>query len=249
LALFLPKQFYEMKKIIHRSASRGYFNHGWLKTHHTFSFGNYMDQERMHFGVLRVINDDIIAPSLGFGSHPHSDMEIITIPLKGSLQHNDNMGNSSVIQSGEIQVMSAGKGVFHSEFNPSSKEEVNLLQIWVFPCQRGVEPRYDQLNYKDLMVKNKFATILQPDPKGQGVWIYANAYFSIGEFDAGQTTEYTVKTDANGLYIFIIEGHVKIGGTNLYSRDGLGICSLEAIEMNMIKDSKILLMDIPRKNN
>ncbi|MDA3893383.1 MAG: pirin family protein [Salinivirgaceae bacterium] len=234
-----------MKTIIHKADSRGFADHGWLKANHTFSFANYYDAERMHFGVLRVLNDDIIAPEMGFGEHPHDNMEIITIPLEGSIEHKDSMGNSSVIKAGEIQVMSAGTGVFHSEFNASKSEELNLFQIWVFTDNKNAEPRYDQQSLKDLEKKDELFQILSPNEGDEGVWIYQNAWFSMGNLSAGWHGEYKIKLPDNGIYLMVIEGEVDVNGVQLNKRDGMGISETDKIEITCMKDSKILIMDIP----
>lgn len=234
-----------MKKIVHKADTRGQANHGWLNTKHTFSFANYYNPERMHFGMLRVINDDIIAPGMGFGKHPHDNMEIITIPLKGAIAHEDSMGNSSVIKAGEIQVMSAGTGVFHSEFNASNKDELNLFQIWVFSNQKNVKPRYDQMSLNELHKKNELYQVLSPNKDDKGVWIYQNAWFSMGDLSKGWSGEYIIKQSGNGVYLMVIEGSILIDDEKLEKRDGIGISGVESIKLKADTDAKILLMDIP----
>jgi quercetin 2,3-dioxygenase len=231
--------------VLHKANSRGHARHGWLETHHTFSFANYYDPRRMNFGVLRVMNDDIIAPSMGFGMHPHQNMEIITIPLEGELEHKDSMGNQAVIHTGEIQVMSAGKGIYHSEYNHSRTHLVQLLQIWMFPNQQNVEPRYDELklNPKDRL--NLFQQILSPNPDDAGVWVHQNAWFHLGSFDKGVDTEYVMKDKSNGLYIFVIEGSVQVGEQLLERRDGYGIQNIDKIHFQLVEKAEILLMEVP----
>ena len=238
-----------MKTVIHKAESRGYADHGWLKTHHSFSFANYYDPNRVHFGTLRVLNDDYIAGGQGFGMHPHDNMEIITIPLEGDLRHRDNMGNEEVIREGDVQVMSAGTGVYHSEFNHNSEKAVKLLQIWVFPNKRNVEPRYDQISIRDIYKKNEFYQVLSPNPEDQGVWIHQNAWFSLGTFEAGTQTEYRLHNVNNGVYAFVIKGEAVINGQVLEERDGLGISEVETLEFTSITDSRVLLMEVPMQIN
>lgn len=234
-----------MKTILHKADTRGHANHGWLDTYHTFSFANYHNPERMHFGVLRVLNDDLIAGGKGFGMHPHDNMEIITIPLKGDLEHKDSMGNSGVIRQGDVQVMSAGTGIFHSEFNKNEDAEVSLLQIWLFPRQKNVEPRYDQVSIRDIEEKNRFYQVLSPDKNDQGVWIHQDAWFSLGNFDAGKENVYKLHEPDNGVYVFVMEGEVEVNGQSLQKRDGLGIWEADKIDFKSISGSGILLMEIP----
>lgn len=231
--------------IVHKANTRGHADHGWLKTYHTFSFANYYDPERVHFGTLRVLNDDYIAGGKGFGMHPHDNMEIVTIPLEGDLRHHDNMGNEEVIREGDVQVMSAGTGVYHSEFNNDSEKAVKLLQIWVFPNKKNVQPRYDQISIRDIFKKNEFYQVLSPNPDDQGVWIHQNAWFSLGSFDAGQKTTYQLHDEKNGIYAFVIEGEVSINGQLLEERDGLGINEVQTLDFHSNTDSRVLLMEIP----
>lgn len=238
----------KMKAILHKSDTRGFQDHGWLKARHTFSFANYYDKERLHFGVLRVLNDDIIEGGQGFSTHPHDNMEIITIPLKGALAHKDSMGNGSVIKSGEIQIMSAGTGIFHSEFNPNENEETNLLQIWIFPDKRDVKPRYQQLKIDDNKRENEFCQIISPDHKEEGGWIYQHAWLSVGEFTEDKTITYRLKSEHNGLYVFIIEGEACAGDIRLSRRDGLAVSETDTVSFSETKGSKILLLDVPLQN-
>ena len=231
--------------IIHRSSSRGHANHGWLKANHTFSFANYFDSTRMNFGCLRVLNDDVIAADKGFDFHSHANMEIITIPLSGSLRHQDNLGNKSVVSEGEIQVMSAGTGVIHSEFNASSDTNVSILQIWIFPNKKDVQPRYQQLSIDSLKIKNTFHQILSPFPDDCGVWIHQNSWFSLANLDFKKTLHYNLNHPSNGIYIFIIQGAVHIEGIDLSKRDGVGFWDIEGISVSSIADSEILLMEVP----
>jgi len=234
-----------MKKIIHKAESRGFQDHGWLKASHSFSFANFYDPARVHFGLLRVLNDDIVAPGMGFGTHPHDNMEIVTIPLKGSLAHKDSLGSEGVISPNEVQVMSAGSGIRHSEFNASATEEVNLLQIWVFPKERDIEPRYDQKKFNPAHSKNSFQTLVSPKSDGEAMWINQEAYFSIGNFDQGAKVSYTIKQPGNGAYVYLIEGEAKILDETLGRRDAIGIFDTEKFNIAATKNSKILIIDIP----
>ncbi len=234
-----------MKTIIHKANTRGHANHGWLEAYHTFSFADYYHTDRMHFGVLRVLNDDRIAEGKGFGTHPHNNMEIISIPLEGELEHKDSMGNSSVIKAGEIQVMSAGSGILHSEFNPNDDQPVSLLQIWLIPNKKDVEPRYDQISIADIVSENGLKQILSPHPEDSGVWIHQNAWFHLGEFPEESTSTYIIKGKGNGLYLFVLEGEVFIKDYKLEKRDGLAITETRKIEFRTGANTKVLLMEIP----
>jgi len=239
------KEDQTMNTILHKADTRGHANHGWLDTHHSFSFANYYNPERMHFGVLRVLNDDWIARGKGFGTHPHDNMEIISIPLEGALEHQDSMGNKAIIEAGDIQVMSAGTGIFHSEFNKYQDQDGRFLQIWLFPNKKQVEPRYDQISLKDTITKNKLSQILSPSPNDEGVWIHQDAWFHWGEFDQETKTNYQIKKKGNGLYAFLLEGEAVIAGQKLEKRDGFGIWDEEEVELELKANSKLLLMDIP----
>lgn len=234
-----------MKTIVHTSESRGNANHGWLNATHSFSFASWYNPERMNFGALRVLNDDVVSAKMGFGTHPHDNMEIITIPLEGGIEHKDSMGNSGIVAVGEVQVMSAGTGIQHSEVNQNKDQEVKLLQIWVIPNRRNVEPRYQQIEIKTLEVKNKFFQILSPNPEDQGVWIHQDAYFNMGNLDKGITDTYQINNKSNGVYAFVIEGSATIGGELLNQRDAVGITETEQIQITAESDAKILLMEVP----
>jgi len=235
-----------MKNIIlHPAASRGNANHGWLNAYHTFSFASYHNPERHHFGVLRVLNDDTIAAGMGFGTHPHDNMEIITIPLEGDLAHKDSMGNSAVIKNGDVQVMSAGTGIQHSEFNPNPDKQTKLLQIWIFPNKKNVTPRYEQLTLNETDRHNKLQQILSPNPDDDGVWIHQDAWFHLGKFDSGKTVNYQLKKEGNGLYAFILKGDVVIDGQELHARDGLGITDFSELNITANSDAEFLLMEVP----
>lgn len=232
---------------LHKANSRGYVDHGWLKSHHTFSFASYHDPARIHFGRLRVINDDYIAGGKGFGVHPHDNMEIITILLKGALEHKDSMGNICVIKEGAIQVMSAGTGITHSEYNHNSDQPVELLQIWVLPNQKNVTPRHQEMYFPSEASHNKLNQIVSPDPEAQGAWIHQNAWFHLGHFDEGVTATYDLQDAVkNGVYAFVIQGEFTVNGLHLESRDGLGISDISTLKITALEpDSKILLMEIP----
>jgi redox-sensitive bicupin YhaK (pirin superfamily) len=238
-----------MKNIVlHKANTRGHANHGWLDSHHTFSFANYQNPDRMHFGALRVLNDDIVDGGRGFGTHPHDNMEIISIPLEGDLEHKDSMGNKTIIRHGDVQVMSAGTGIAHSEFNKNTKEKVRFLQIWLFPNQRNVEPRYDQITLDIKDRHNNFQQILSPNQDDAGVWVHQNAWFSLGRFDKDFVTTYHIKSQENGVYAFVIKGDVIINGQTLNTRDGFGIWNVEKFDFKAISDdAEVLLMDVPMK--
>ena len=234
-----------MKTALHKAETRGNANHGWLHSRHSFSFAGYHDPQRMNFGVLRVLNDDIVAGGMGFGAHPHDNMEIISIPLEGDLEHQDSMGNKTVIKNGDIQVMSAGTGISHSEYNKNADKEVRFLQIWVFPNKRNIKPRYGQitLNLEDRY--NKLQQILSPNSEDAGVWIHQNAWFHLGKFDGGFSTEYQVKGIGNGVYAFILSGDVQIHDQKLNARDGLGIWETDKFTISASSNAEILLMEVP----
>lgn len=234
-----------MKTILHKAATRGFADHGWLKSHHTFSFANYYNPERMNFGVLRVLNDDMVESGMGFGTHPHRDMEIISIPLEGDLEHKDSMGTTAVIRKGEIQVMSAGTGVMHSEYNKNSDEKVKFLQIWVIPNKMNVTPRYDQISIKENAKPNDFQQILSPNEDDKGVWIHQDAWFNLANFDQGVSKEYRIHKKGNGVYVFVLKGGAKIGDQILETRDGFGIWETDSFKLEATEDAEILLMEVP----
>ena len=234
-----------MKTVLHKANTRGHANHGWLDSHHTFSFAGYQNPERMHFGVLRVLNDDQVSAAKGFGTHPHDNMEIISIPLEGDLEHKDSMGNVATIKEGEVQVMSAGTGIFHSEYNKNPDKPVKFLQIWVFPNKRNVEPRYDQISIRDIEKENAFYQVLSPKPDDEGVWIHQDAWFHLGKFESGAEASYQIHKEGNGVYAFILEGEVEINGQKLEKRDGYGIWETNSFDLASLTDSRVLLMEVP----
>lgn len=234
-----------MKKVIHRADTRGYADHGWLKSFHSFSFGGYYDQDRVHFGALRVLNDDHVSGGNGFGAHPHDNMEIISIPLEGVLQHQDSIGNKGVIRTGEIQVMSAGTGIQHSEYNADADEAVKFLQIWLFPNERNVKPRYDQQTISVEGRYNKFQQILSPNKEDEGVWIHQDAWFHLADLTEGFEMSYALKNPENGVYVFVLEGELSANDEDLKRRDGLGIWDVQQVSFKAITKSSILIMEVP----
>jgi len=231
--------------ILHKADTRGDANHGWLHSRHTFSFANYHNPERVHFGALRVLNDDTVDAGMGFGTHPHDNMEIISIPLEGDLEHKDSMGNVSVIRAGDIQVMSAGTGIYHSEYNKNNDKPVKFLQIWVFPNKQNVTPRYDQITLNPADRHNTLQQVLSPKPGDAGVWIHQQAWFHLGKLDKGLNLDYVIKSKGNGVYAFVLSGDITISGQPLSSRDGFGIYEVDSISIQAESDAELLLMEVP----
>lgn len=231
--------------VLHKANTRGHANHGWLNAYHSFSFANWYNPERIQFGMLRVLNDDTIAAGMGFGTHPHDNMEIITIPLEGDLAHKDSMGNAATIKTGDVQVMSAGTGIQHSEFNPNANQQTKLFQIWLFPKYHNVEPRYQQITLDVTEQKNNFAQILSPNADDAGVWIHQDAWFHLADFDKDFSKTYKLKKEGNGMYVFVISGIITVDGQELETRDGLGITDFETLDIKATSDAKFLLMEIP----
>jgi len=231
--------------VLHKANTRGNANLGWLNSYHTFSFSNYYDPNRMNFGVLRVLNDDTVAAGMGFGTHPHQNMEIISIPLEGDLEHKDSMGNKTVIKNGDIQVMSAGTGIQHSEYNKNKDSQVKFLQIWVIPNQQNVTPRYGQITLNPEDRKNKLQQILSPNPEDEGVWVHQDAWFHLGQFDQNFATTYTFKKKGNGLYAFVLKGNLTINGQELNARDGFGLWNIDTVDIKASSDAEVLLMEVP----
>jgi redox-sensitive bicupin YhaK (pirin superfamily) len=234
-----------MKTTLHKADTRGKANHGWLNSFHSFSFAEYYDPARTHFGTLRVLNDDTVAAGMGFGRHPHNNMEIISIPTYGDLKHQDSLGNETVIKQGDIQVMSAGTGVQHSEMNANKDKEVRFFQIWVFPREKNVTPRYGQLTLDESKMKNNLLQVLSPNADDEGVWINQDAWFSMGQLDKDFETTYTLKNANNGVYAFVIEGDVTINGQELNRRDGLGIKETDTLQIKANSEARLLLMEVP----
>ena len=233
-----------MKTIIDKANTRGYFNHGWLKTYHTFSFANYYNPRRIHFGALRVLNDDTVAPGEGFGMHPHKNMEVVSIPLQGYLRHGDNVQNESTITPGEIQVMSTGTGIYHSEYNASKTEDLKFLQIWVMPEKLNTPPAYQDFDVRPLLRKNEMALIVSPDGDAPAR-LLQQTWFSIGEIEARKKIDYHMHQSHSGVYIFVMEGEVKVDGTILSRRDGMGVYETGSFELETLKDSHILFIEVP----
>jgi len=233
------------KKVLHKASSRGHADHGWLNAYHSFSFASWYNPERIQFGMLRVLNDDTVAAGMGFGTHPHDNMEIITIPLEGDLAHKDSMGNSSTIKTGDVQVMSAGTAIQHSEFNPNADLQTKLFQIWLFPKYRNVEPRYQQITLDVAQQKNSFAQILSPNPDDEGVWIHQDAWFYLSDFEANFSKKLVLQKQGNGFYIMNIEGEIEVNGEKLEKRDAIGIWETNEIEIKANTNSRFLIMEIP----
>ena len=234
-----------MKTIVHKASTRGHANHGWLDTSHTFSFANYYDADRMHFGALRVLNDDFVDGGMGFGTHPHDNMEIISIPLAGDLEHKDSMGNKTAIRQNDIQILNAGTGISHSEYNRNANKKVNFLQIWVFPKVTNIIPSYDQITLKPEDRINKLQQVVSPSRDDDGVWINQDAWFHLGNLKKEFQTEYVIKQKGNGVYVFVIEGDVTINGQQLNKRDGLGVWDTDKLSIVADTDAEVLLMDVP----
>jgi len=234
-----------MKTVLHKANTRGRANHGWLNTSHTFSFAHFHDPERMHFGVLRVLNDDFVDGGRGFGTHPHDNMEIISIPLSGDLEHKDSMGNTTVIKQNDVQIMSAGTGIQHSEYNKNKDQKVNFLQIWVFPKVRNITPRYGQIAFKPEDRINKLQQIVSPVKEDEGVLINQDAWFHLGNLKSGFSTDYKIKQKGNGVYAFVIAGDVSINDQRLNKRDGFGIWDVDTLSVSADTDAELLLMEVP----
>jgi len=231
--------------VLHKANTRGVADHGWLKSFQSFSFAGYYNPERINFGALRVLNDDIVTGGMGFGEHPHDNMEIISIPLSGELQHKDSMGNTAIIKAGEIQVMSAGTGIYHSEYNSDASNPAKFLQIWLFPNKRNVTPRYDQIVLDNADTKNEFIQVLSPNADDAGVWIYQDAWFNLAKFEAGTTKTYHLNKKGNGVYVFVLSGAVIVNEQLLETRDGFGIWETDQFEVKASTDAEFLLMEVP----
>jgi redox-sensitive bicupin YhaK (pirin superfamily) len=232
-----------MKTILHKSTDRGHASHGWLDSHHSFSFAHFYDPDKIHFGALRVLNDDIVQGGMGFGTHPHDNMEIISIPLSGDLEHRDSMGNSGVIRQNDVQIMSAGTGIQHSEYNKNKDKLVNFLQIWVFPKKRNIEPRYDQKTFSPQDRVNKLQEIVSPN--ADGVHINQDAWFYLTNLEKEKEINYTLHDQSHGVYVFVIDGDVTVNGQKLNKKDGLGVSETESLSIKGDSTSQVLLMEVP----
>jgi redox-sensitive bicupin YhaK (pirin superfamily) len=234
-----------MKTILQKASERGAADHGWLKAKHYFSFASYHDPEKVHFGLLRVLNDDIVTGGAGFPTHPHDNMEIVTIPFTGALQHKDSTGGNGIIKSGDVQIMSAGTGVRHSEFNASPTEAVNLFQLWVFPKQRNITPRYDQRNFSIDDRINKWQFVVSPNETDNGLWINQDARFALTKLEAGKELTYTNAFKGNGVYLVVINGSAKVGDIQLSKRDALGIYDTDSFTVTTNEDTELLAVEVP----
>ncbi|MCW3078065.1 MAG: yhhW 2 [Bacteroidetes bacterium] len=235
------------QSVLHKAASRGIADHGWLKSYHSFSFGGYYNPERMHFGLLRVLNDDTVSGGMGFGTHPHDNMEIVSIPLEGDLEHKDSMGTVATIKHGDVQIMSAGTGIEHSEYNKNKDKPVKFLQIWIFPAKKNITPRYDQVTLKNEERHNRFQQIVSPDKTQGGVMINQEAWLHIAKCDKDTFIEYTLKKKGNGVYVFVLSGDVEVDGQQLHPRDGFGIWDTEKIGLRAASETEVLLIEVPMK--
>ena len=233
-----------MKTVLHLAATRGHANFGWLDSYHSFSFGHYYDPERVHFGALRVLNDDTVSAGMGFGKHPHDNMEIVSIPLSGDLHHKDSTGRDEIIREHDVQIMSAGSGIAHSEYNANKDKPVKFLQIWVMPKEQNIEPRYEQKSFKPENRVNQLLTVVAPDNE-DAVWINQDAWFSLGNFTKDFSTSYQLKKSGNGVYIFVLEGSLEINGQTIGTRDGLGISEIDTIDIKASTNAQIVLIEIP----
>ena len=236
-----------MNKVLHIAQERGLVSFGWLEAKYSFSFGNYYNPEKMNFGALRVLNDDTIAPAMGFGKHPHKNMEIITIVQSGALKHEDSMGNKGIIEAGDIQVMSAGSGIEHSEVNASSQNSLTLFQLWIHSQRQDVTPRYEQKKIAPLLTDNTFTTIVKPKQEAlkDDIWIHQQAYISIGNFSNETQTNYSMQQSQNGVYIMVIEGSIVVADQTLQHRDAIGLWNTNSIDMTITKNSKVLVVEVP----
>ncbi len=235
-----------MKTILHTADRRGHVSFGWLDSHHSFSFGHYHDPEKVHFGMLRVLNDDVITGGSGFGTHPHDNMEIVSIPLYGGIEHKDSTGTNAVIKQNDVQIMSAGTGIRHSEYNHYKDQETNFLQVWVFPEKRNITPRYDQKTFKPEERINRFQTVVAPDDD-KAIWINQDAWFSLANLKSAFSTSYKIKKEDNGVYIFVIEGAITVNRQSLFKRDAFGIWDVETLDITADTDAEILLIDVPMR--
>lgn len=233
-----------MKFVIDKADSRGHFDYGWLNTYHTFSFADYHNPERINFGALRVLNDDTVAPGKGFGMHPHKNMEVVSIPLQGYLRHGDSVKNERTIVPGEIQVMSTGSGIFHSEYNESMTEILKFLQIWIVPKVVNTPPEYHNYDIRPLLKHNELRTFISPEVGETPAHLLQDAWFSSGSFDAGQKVTYRLHKKNTGVYVFVLDGSICVQGMHLSSRDGIGMWEMEEIAIESVSDSSILAIEV-----
>ncbi len=234
-----------MKTIFHPASERGFNSFGWLKSYHSFSFGHFNDPKKMNFGLLRVLNDDHVEQSMGFGTHGHANMEIVSIPLSGALRHNDSTGREEIIKSGDVQIMSAGSGIQHSEYNASKEEPVQFLQIWVFPKEENIEPRYEQKTFAEDEKTNKFLTVVSPNKDDKAIWINQDAWFSLGNLDADIEINYQLHDKNNGIYVFVLEGNINVGDKVLGKRDALGLFETDSVNIKANEAAKVLIVEVP----
>ncbi len=234
-----------LQKIIHRADTRGGAEYGWLKANFSFSFGGWQNKERQGFGALRVMNDDFIQPSGGFPMHPHDNFEIVTVPLSGVIEHKDSLGNGGQISANEVQIMSAGSGIRHSEYNASDKDLLNVIQVWVQPKKQNITPRYEQRKFKPEDRRNQFKTVVSPEDNDGAVWINQDAWFTLGNFSSGRKEKYSIKRSLNGVYMFVIGGKIRVAGEILDKRDAIGIYNTNWFEIEMLEDAELLLLDVP----
>lgn len=233
-----------MKTILHKANTRGHANHGWLNSYHSFSFAGYYNAERHNFGALRVLNDDTVAAGMGFGKHPHDNMEIVSIPLSGDLHHKDSTGRDEIIREHDVQIMSAGSGIAHSETNANNNKEVKFLQLWVYPKEKNIEPRYEQKNFAPADRQDKIVTVVAPDDSN-AVWINQDAWFSLGKLSKDLSTTYQLHKEGNGVYVFVLNGNITVNDQPLETRDGLGIWETGSINIKADSDADVLLIDVP----
>ncbi len=237
-----------MRTVLHKADERGHADHGWLNAHHTFSFASWQNPKQMNFGLLRVLNDDVVAAGNGFGRHPHDNMEIVTIPLEGALEHSDSMGNKGVIKNGEVQVMSAGTGIYHSEMNASKTDAVKLLQTWVFPKMKNIKPRYDQKTFLKMARMNKLLTIVSPEREAENtMWINQDCWYSLGTFEVEKDVDYKINKPGNGVYVFVIEGNIVVDSIAVGKRDGIGVWETDEFPIHVTPGTELLLIEVPMK--
>ena len=234
-----------MKTIFHPAGERGFASRGWLKSYHSFSFSQFYDEKKMNFGLLRVLNDDFVEKGMGFGTHGHDNMEIVSIPLSGALKHNDSTGREKVINQGDVQIMSAGSGIQHSEINNSKTEDVKFLQIWILPKEKDIEPRYEQKSFSEEDKSNRFLSVVSPEKDAGSVWINQDAYFSLANLDTGSNIDYKLKSKTHGVYLFVLEGEIEVADHNLKERDALGVYEVEKLNILAKTNTKLLVIEVP----